>query len=74
MSNLPAIHHKCCHAPCAFEYDQEEYGLCYGGIKCVDTTYSEDYSDEYRTAVCDGHDDMYPSYDKTKYIEYKESK
>lgn len=66
---LPPIVHTCCGQHCFQEYDQEERP-CWGNVQCVDTEYVDDSDgglDEYRYAVCEGHYDMYPSYDKTKY-------
>lgn len=59
---LPPTTDGCCGQPCTFGHDQEHYGPCWGSTVCVDTDYDETYGEEYRTAVCEGHYDMWPSY------------
>lgn len=71
---IPPVVHACCGQDCFQTYDQEERP-CWGNVSCVDTDYVDDGDgglDEYRYAVCEGHSDMYPSYDKTKYIKAPE--
>lgn len=68
--NIPPIKNGCCGTPCFYEHVNPENYPCWGTITCVDTDLIELEDggyDEYRYGACDGHCDMYPSYDETKY-------
>ncbi len=68
--SLPPIRHTCCRTGCFQEFEDQENYPCWGNIVCIDTDIyvdEEGYYDEYRTAACEGHIEMYPSWDKSKY-------
>jgi hypothetical protein len=68
---LPPTVHTCCGTPCFQEYEDQVNYPCWGNIQCTDTDYIDDGDgglDEYRYAACEAHCDMYPNYDKEKYI------
>jgi hypothetical protein len=73
MINLPPINHVCCKTPCFQEFDDQENYPCWGNILCIYSDYTEsedgDYN-EWRIGACEGHAEMYPSYDYAKYNKY----
>jgi hypothetical protein len=69
MSHPPTFH-GCCGTPCFYETTADEQTPCWGQIICIDTDLVEleDGScDEYRYGACEGHIDMYRTYDKKDY-------
>lgn len=69
MATLPPVTQDCCGTPCVFE-DQDPEQPCWGSTVCVDYLYTDD-GDEVRYATCEGHQEMWPSCDKTKYTPYQ---
>jgi hypothetical protein len=63
--NSADVTHTCCGTTCMFEHREDL--PCWGNIKCVDYIELDD-GDEIRHAVCDGHDEMWPSCDDKKYV------
>lgn len=68
--NFPKPYHGCCGTPCFYESEADEDHPCWGEIICIecDVVELEDGScDEYRYGACEGHIDMFRSYNKMHY-------
>lgn len=70
---IPPINHTCCGTPCFQEYEDQENYPCWGDISCVSSDFVDDGESygEYRYGACEGHSDMYPTYDKSLYNRYE---
>jgi hypothetical protein len=60
-----AVTDRCCGADCVYEYDQAKYGQCWGRVQAVDEEYDDE--DHWFVHACEGHYEMYPGSDATKY-------
>ncbi len=67
---IPPPEHACCGTPCFFEGSADKEHPCWGYITCVDADWNEETNEEYRFGACEGHSDMYPSHDTSKYVRY----